>query len=1014
MITRVFLLLAAVAAAAMGQTGLYTINTVAGVGRPTGDGGAASTALLNQPTGLVTDSAGNIFFSDQGAHLIRKIDTAGKITTIAGTGTRGNSGDGGPALQATIFSPAGLTLDPAGNLYFTDTFVDVVRRVGTDGKISTVAGSAKAGFSGDGGPAISAQLNSPAAVAFFQGFLYIADTGNNRVRRVAPNGVISTVAGTGDDFGSRLGGPGPNTPVSEPYGLAFDGAGTLYISEYGVDRVLKLDASLLLSPVAGTGQTGEAGDGGPALQAALNGPSGLTVDASGTVYVVDQDGGRIRRIANGVITAVAGVGKYGFSGDGAAPLGAQLAAPYGIALDPAGRILVADKENQRIRRIDIPNSNIATISGGSSSVGDGGPALNSLLFGPSDIAFDTAGNLFVADDLNHRVRKISPAGIITTVAGNGTGGFSGDGGDARNAQLRNPQGVAVDSAGNLLIADTGNRRIRRVNASGNIQTVAGNGSRGSSGDGSAATLATLSVPLGVTVDALGNFYIADFGSNRIRRVSVVGQISTVAGTNTPNVLGDDGPAFSAGLLAPADIAIDAAGNLYIADTFHNRIRKVGTNGNISTIAGTGDLGYTGDGGPATAATLALPTTLAVDAAGNIFFTDALNGRVRRVSAAGVITTVGGNGGLGFGGDGGPALGAQLGYLAGIAVDGTGTVFISDQDNHRIRSLAPAAALPDFTFTATSSSLTVSSVNGFSGTIQFGVKNKAIAGFEVTPVQLGAGKTVTVPLPPFLTAATVVTFTADSGSLHHEVVIQLSQSVKAPVLTSAGIANGASFASGAVAPGEIVTIYGTGIGPSTLATLTLDSLGKVGSTLAGTTVSFNGRPAPLLYVSSSQLSAIVPYGLSGASQLQVTYNGVASNTVTVPVVDASPALFTLNAAGTGQAAVLNQDGTVNSAINAAAQGSVVVLYGTGEGETDPTGVDGQFATTVYPKPVLPVTVTVDGKAAAVLYAGAAPGQVAGLFQLNIKLPDGVSSGAVPVVVTVGLRSSVASGVTIAVQ
>ena len=1014
MMTRLLLLFAAYSAAVTGQTGLYTINTVAGVGRPTGDGGAASTALLNQPTGLATDSAGNIFFSDQGAHRIRKIDTAGKVTTVAGTGIRGNTGDGGPALQATIYSPAGLALDLAGNIYFADSARDVVRRVGTDGNITTVAGSAKTGFSGDGGPATAAQLNAPEAVAFFQGLLYIADTGNNRVRRVASNGVISTVAGTGDDFGSRLGGPGPNTPVSEPYGLAVDGAGTLYISEYGVDRVLKLDASLMLTPLAGTGQTGEAGDGGPALQAALNGPSGLTVDASGTVYVVDQDGGRVRRIANGIITAVAGLGKFGFSGDGGAPLGAQFAAPYGVALDPAGRLLVADVQNQRIRRIDIPNSIITTISGGSNSVGDGGPALNALLFSPAAVAFDSAGNLFVADDENHRVRKISPAGVITTVAGNGTGGFSGDGGDARSAQLRNPQGVAVDAAGNLLISDTGNRRIRRVNGSGTIQTVAGNGSRGFSGDGNAATLATLNEPLSLAFDALGNFYFADFGNNRIRKVTVVGQITTVAGSNTPKVLGDDGPAFAAGLLAPSGIVLDAAGNLYIADTFHNRVRKVAVNGTITTIAGTGDLGYTGDGGPATAAVLALPTAVTVDGAGNVFFTDALNGRVRRVSAAGVITTVGGNGGLGFSGDGGPALGAQLGFLASIAVDGTGTLFIADEDNHRIRSLTPAAALPDFTFTATSTALTVSSVNGFSGTILFGVKNKVITGFELTPVVLGAGKTVTVPLPAFTSTASLVTFTADSGSLHHEATIQVLPSITGPVLTSTGIANGASFLGGAVAPGEIVTIYGTGIGPSTLATLTLDNLGNVSSALAGTTVTFNGRPAPLLYVSASQLSAIVPYGLTAAAQLQVTYNGVASNTVTVPVVEASPALFTLNASGTGQAAVLNQGGTVNSAINAAAQGSVVVLYGTGEGETNPAGVDGQFASTVYPKPVLPVTVTVDGKAATVLYAGAAPQQVAGLFQLNIKLPDGVSSGAVPVVVTVGSRSSVPSGVTIAVQ
>ncbi len=267
-------MVAAAVVPAVAQIPAFSISTFAGVGRPTGDNGTASASLLNNPSGVALDSAGNLFIAEQGAHRIRRIDKSGQITTIAGTGVRGYSGDGGPALAARIFSPASITVDPSGTIYFTDIDVDVVRKITPDGIISTVAGTGVNGFSGDNGPATAAQLNLPYAVAVQFGFLYIADTGNNRIRRVSPAGIISTVAGTGEDAGLRLGGPGITTPISEPDGLAFDSAGTLYISEYGLDRVLKLDAAGNITPIAGSAATGETGDGGPALQATLNGPTG--------------------------------------------------------------------------------------------------------------------------------------------------------------------------------------------------------------------------------------------------------------------------------------------------------------------------------------------------------------------------------------------------------------------------------------------------------------------------------------------------------------------------------------------------------------------------------------------------------------------------------------------------------------------------------------------------------------------------------------------------------------------
>ena len=869
-----------------------------------------------------------------------------------------------------------------------------------------------AGFSGDNGQATAAQLFLPYAVAVQFGFLYIADTGNNRIRRIAPSGVITTVVGTGDDSGLRFGGPGATTPISEPDGLAFDTAGTLYISEYGLDRVLKFDATGTVTPIAGNGATGETGDGGPALQAMLDGPGGLAIDQSGTVYVADQDGHRIRRIAGGNIISVAGTGSFGFSGDGGPALASQFDAPTGLALDSAGKLYVSDFNNQRIRRVDLLPAQITTIAGGQGKLGDGGPAQNALLFSPAGMNFDANGNLYVADTENNLVRKITPAGVISTVAGVGSRGFSGDGGPAVSAQLLAPRGVALDTAGNLYIADSGNQRIRRVNLVGTIQTIAGNGLRGFAGDGSGATLAKLNDPESIASDAQGNLYVADSGNNRVRRITIVGQISTFAGTSTPATLGDGGPAVMAGLLGPLGVALDSAGNLFIADTFHNRVRKVTPGGTITTVAGAGNIGFAGDGGSATLALLSLPDAVAVDSAGNLLIEDALNGRVRQVDQAGVIRTIAGNGGLGFSGDGGAALQAQVGFLNGIAVDAAGAVYISDEDNHRIRRIAVPALVPDFTFSATFDGTNiqfgVGSVNGFSGVVQVAIKG----GQTITNITVGAGQVAKMNFAPPGATGPVI-YTADSGGLHHEATVTIPPPA-GPVISAMGVANAASFSGGPVAPGEIVTLYGSGLGGASLTTAALDANGRIATTLAGTTVTFDGRPAPLLYVSAGQLSAIVPYGVSGATSVQVSYNGRSSGAISVPVTPASPALFTANSSGSGPAAILNQDGSVNSALNPAARGSVVVLFGTGEGETSPAGTDGLFANGIYPKPVLPVGVAIDGQIAQVRFTRALRRAGGGVVPSQCGSAGRGRFGAVAISVQVGGQSSPRTGVTLFVQ
>jgi sugar lactone lactonase YvrE len=326
--------------------------------------------------------------------------------------------------------------------------------------------------------------------------------------------------------------------------------------------------------------------------------------------------------------------------------------PSAVAIDSSGNLFIASQNQNRIFKVGT-SGQLTVIAGDGNSgfSGDGGPATSAQLAFPAGLASDSSGNLYIADTENHRIRKVNTSGTISTVAGDGTDGFGGDGGPATGAQLDNPFGVALDASGNLYIGDTSNHRIRKVDSSGTISTVAGDGNIGFGGDGGAATGAQLDAPTGVAVDASGNLYIADTNNHRIRKVDSTAIITTVAGDGTFDFGGDGGPATSAQLRGPFGVAVDASGNLYIGDTNNNRVRKVNTSGIISTVAGDGTEGFGGDGGPATSAQLDFPNGVAVDASGNLYIADADNIRIRKVDSSGTISTVAGDGNGGSGGDG---------------------------------------------------------------------------------------------------------------------------------------------------------------------------------------------------------------------------------------------------------------------------------------------------------------------------------------------------------------------------
>ncbi len=669
------------------------ITTVAGNEMPgySGDGGAAIAAELNYPAGVAVDAAGDVFTADSGYNVIRKVGTNGIISTVAGSGVAGYSGDGMSATNAELNSPDGVAVDAAGHLFIADSGNNVIREVETNGTISTVAGNGIGGYAGDGMSATNAELDGPQEVAVDgYGQLFVADENNNVIRKVGTSGIITTVAGSGTNYFGN-GEEATNAGLYLPDGVTVDARGNLFIADSGNNVVRKVGTNGIIMIVAGDGGYGYSGDGGAATNAELWGPYGVAVDATGNVFIADNNNNVIRKVeTNGIITTVAGNGMPGYSGDGGAPTNAELAYPSGLALDTAGNLFIADSSNNRIRKVET-NGIITTVAG--NGVGDGGAATNAQLNFPQGVAVDTAGNLFISDSDDSRVRKVETNGIITTVAGSGVEGYWGDGGAATNAQLALPDGVAVDVNGNLFISDFLDNVIRKVWTNGTITTLAGDGTMGYSGDGGAATNAELAYPCGVAVDALGDLFIAD---GDIREVETNGIINTVAGDPFAegDYSGDGGMATNAGLDNPQDVVVDATGNLFIADTLNNVIREVGTNGIITTAAGNGydagtggyGGGYAGDGGAATNAELFNPAGVAVDAVGNLFIADSSNNRIRQVGADGIITTVAGNGTNGYSGDGGAATTAELNYPEGVAEDGNGDLYIADSKNNLIRKL----------------------------------------------------------------------------------------------------------------------------------------------------------------------------------------------------------------------------------------------------------------------------------------------------------------------------------------
>jgi sugar lactone lactonase YvrE len=651
--------------------------------------------------GIATDNKGGFYISKRDHNTIDRIDNNGMLTRFAGTGESGYSGDGGPALNATLKVPAGLLIDDKGNVYIADRDNHVIRKVNRKGIITTIAGNGTAGFSGDGGQATKASLNLPSGLALdSKGNLYISDRSNNRIRVINSKGIITTYAGNGEDGYGGDSGPALKARIDRPFGLAIDKKDNLYIADRRNNRIRKVTPSGIITTVAGDGGFFFMGDNGPAYRASIASPTGVAVDDKGNIYIADRNNNRIRVVDNqGMIRTVAGTGQQDYNGDAELARDTNLHLPFGLALDAKDRLLIIDRSHYRIRRVDPLKGKVETLAGNGRKgfAGDNGPAKGAKLNFPHGILVDKDDNVIFSDKGHYRMRKISPDGVIQTIAGNGDRGNVGEGVPAMEASLYGVTTIRLNNKGELyFVSPSGFVSIlRKIDSKGLVHQFLDTGNAQYLKTLSSDKLQGQSMKSGIVMitqfsdfvfDKDDNIYVTDRINHQIRKIKPDGSIENFAGTGSSDFSGDGGPALKADFRDPQALAMDTEGNLYIGDNANNRIRKIDTKGIVTTIAGTGEHKDTGDGGPAIKAGIRRMDALKFSPDGELHIVGFNTHRIRKITKDGTIVTVAGKGYQGYFGDGGPATKAMLKQPADVAFDSKGNMYITDMGNNRIRKV----------------------------------------------------------------------------------------------------------------------------------------------------------------------------------------------------------------------------------------------------------------------------------------------------------------------------------------
>jgi uncharacterized protein (TIGR03437 family) len=986
------------------------VNTVAGDGRKLqGLGGPATGVNLSDPYFLAFDPLENLYVSDQIFNQVVRITPAGVATPFAGSGAFDNTGNGGQAAQAAFRYVAGMAFDKSGNAYIADVENDVIRKITPAGIITPVAGGGNCGPNlGDGGPAINACLGLPQSPTVGpDGNLYIADTYHHLIRKVDSSGLISTVAGL-------LVQPSPGSVVY-PGGFS--------------------------------------GDNGPALQALLNLPSRVVFDSQGNMYICEWVNARIRKVnTSGIITTFAGGGTQA-PASGLSATAIYLSGPHDVAIDRSDNLYIADTYHDMVLKVS-PAGTVTVAAGdgyhGPTFSGDGGPATSALLYNPGSAAIDGSGNLYIADQGYRRVRRVDSSGIITTWAGSGQGNYCCDSGPAVSAELDRPLSLTFDPAGNMLIADTQNHRIRKVDTAGNISTIAGTGKEGYSGDGGTAALAMLDLPTDVATDSAGNIYVADSNNTRVRRISGSGVITTVAGAPPNGQCTASGsvsaPATTVQMGVLEGVTLDSAGRLYITDVTCQQVYIVDTDGMLRLFAGNGIQGYNGDGIPAVNASLSGPAKALPDGAGGVYIADNLNSRVRYVGPDGIIKTVVGNGftgwnpvppanplavsssaeypyGLalgkdgilyisgvtdavarvtpdghismfspccepGFSGDGGPMSNAHFTGPQGAAMDANGDLYIADTNNNRIRKVT----LRSLALSNQAVSATVAP-GGPRVNTQVSISNAGdgILDWTATATTTPSGGGWLKISAASGIAPSNLTVSTDPGSLAPGTYTgTVTVSSPAAVGSPANISVQMTVAAPTLIVGSKALAFAAGTGqnpPSQPLAISFSGAGSVVNWNATASTSTGGNWLALSAASGSN-NATIEVSVNTAGLAAGSYSGSVS--ITAPGAQNSPSV-------TGVTLTVSQSPSIAAIVDAwtytpgLAPGEWVAIAGTALSGADPQTWNLNNGGQLLPTTLGNVTVSFNGVPGPLLYVGPT--------QINALVPAIVMPGPVSVVVAV---------------
>jgi uncharacterized protein (TIGR03437 family) len=841
----------------------------------------AQDVALSQINGMAWDTSGNLVFCEASANLIRRLRTDGILETIAGNGATGFSGDGGPALEATLNWPLNPGYDANGNLYFADFDNHRIRRIDTHGVITSVAGDGIPLLPGMDleGPALARSLNNIIDLAVdSDGNGYFTEVDSDVVRRVTTDGRIEIFAGVEHtdcpSCSDGDGGPARSAKIAGPNLLAVDGSGNLYLGE-GVHprRIRRIAPDGTIAKFAGYGSA-SSDDGTPAIDAYFNAIAGMAADAAGNVYIIHDPGPMlknpvptsIRRIdANGVISTIES---------------SLSISPYGLAADSRGNIAFADSTNlgfARVVREVTAQSTLKTLAGGSPKpAADGTPARDAWFLNPVGMAFNRAGDLYIAESDACLIRKIGANGVLATAAGTGKCGDAAPLRPNTTQDLAPPASISIDSQNRLYVMDTfGNSYV--ITPDGKISPV------------------SFPPTLGrgkIAIDSKDRAYLLSLSS--LVRISPDGKLEVIVSPpSQPGV-----PPQGFGPTSMRAIGLDPSRNVYFTGTYLGSpsayVFRVNEDGTFEKL-------YSG---------IYNELSLATDSTGTVWLAD---GRVSIVSTSGISSL--GRQDNGYSGDGGPAQSARFNTSL-VAFAPNGDLYIID--NNRIRKLT------------------------------------------------GLGAT------------------------------------NAPAIVPSGIVNAVSYTGGAIAPGELVSIFGSNFGTTGLQVNSPEN-NLIPWGLGRTKVLFDGSPGAITAVTPNQINVFVPYFVQPGQSVNVTVqvDGTASAPVNVPVAKAAPGLSTVNQSGSGQGAILNQDGSVNSSVNPAARGSIVSFFGTGEGLISPPLLSGNLSiSTPFSVPTEPVAVMIGGQPTEVTYAGAAPLQPIGVFQINTRIPSTVAQGSAAVSVSVG--------------